>query len=241
MNRQHVNCSRPASFRPRVECLEGRLTPAVLVSQAPGSDVILIHATGRRDAIQIVDRGDNGAGAIIVSGTGLAAFPSAALRPRAKAVINIFTSRATIQVDYVARGTAAHANPRTVVVNVGSPAGSFRQERARQVTTRAGQRVRVVVNRASPAAGLTLTVHGRGSRPVTIRSAAGSGTSAQQGTAQSGSDESGHGTEFVFGLFLPNAFPGELTATFDSALGGFNPGFSGGFVGLGLSGFGFAV
>jgi hypothetical protein len=268
MNRRLVERSRPAPFRPQVDGLEDRLTPAVLVSQAAGSNLLLIHATGRRDTIQIVDRGDNRAGAVRVSGTGLAAFESAVLPSRAKAVIDIFAARATTRVDYFARGTQVQANPRTVVVNLGPLTGLFHRVKARQVTTGAGEQVRVMVNRASSAAALTLTVHGTSSRPVMIRSPAGNNASAQQGAAPLPGSRGESGTGSSFNVSLPNTFStGSLamvspmfsnsffgnstmlgmpmfTPVPGSFMIGTTTGFAGfgtmGFAGLGFNGFGFS-
>jgi hypothetical protein len=170
MNREKSTRSRSVSFRPRVENLEDRLVPAVSVAQPAGSNLIVITATGRRDVIQIIDQGGNGAGALSVRGTGLGGtFQSAAAPAGQSLALDIIAHRATTRVNFVAHGKAS-TGTRDVAVTLGSLKGPSREVRGRTITTRSGERVEVVVSRHRPAGGCCFTVLSGVAGPVAFTS-----------------------------------------------------------------------
>src|SRR5262249_41989403 len=158
---------RGSAFLPAVETLEDRRVPAVMVRQILGSNVIFVNATGRHDVIRIHDTGGSGAGALAVTGTGLAApFASAALVPGQRAVIDVFTGGGSDRIESFSprRAPAAKASSsgpgRTLFVNLGAPGNRFTREVMRTVVLRSGVRARVDVNRSGQGTGLTLNFHG---------------------------------------------------------------------------------
>jgi hypothetical protein len=148
--------------------LEDRLTPAVVAGQAPGSNLVLLLANGPHDAIRVVDRGGTGPGALRVTGTGLAAFRSAAVPAGQGLVIEVFTGRGTDRLDYTVAGGRPAASDRTVVVNLGSPRGPALRTEAHTVAVGTRGPVRVLVNRAPPAGGFTLAFHQARHRPAVV-------------------------------------------------------------------------
>jgi hypothetical protein len=169
---RHANRAphRGSKFVPTVESLEDRSVPTVSVAQLPGSNVILIKATGRNDVIRIFDQGSNLAGAILINGTGHATpFASAALAPGQSPVIDLFTGGGTDRVHYFSLGLAAGTN-RTLLVNLGALGNQFVPALARNVVLQSGELVQVGVNRSRAATGITLKFHGAvaGSSTLTV-------------------------------------------------------------------------
>jgi hypothetical protein len=170
MNSQLLTRRPPGKFRPRVENLEDRLVPAVSVQQAAGSNLIVITATGRQDAIRIVDNGGNGAGAISVQGTGLhGTFHSAAAPAGTSLALAIAARRATTRVSFFAHGHAS-TGKRDVAVALGSPKGPSHLVRGRTIVTASGEVIEIVVSRNFPAGAFSFTVFDGVTRPVAFTS-----------------------------------------------------------------------
>jgi hypothetical protein len=173
-------------FQPRVEDLEDRLPPAVSVLQMPGSNLVLVAASGPNQVVRIVDQGGNGAGALRVPA---AKFTSTAVPVGEPVVIDVFTGHNSDRVRYVSagyrpRGAGAHAplGHRLLQVFAGDLTAPFHRDATRTATTRSGERVEAVVNSNATATALALTLQGLTANPTTFQLNAGPFTTPTLGT-----------------------------------------------------------